>query len=344
MSSLSSLPGGAARRLASAGLRRRGEDAGRVHGPAAALDLIATDLARAEEALRGLIADDVSALSHIGAYLLASGGKRLRPALTALGARAAGLPEGHPLLMCCGELIHLGSLLHDDVVDEGSQRRGRASANVAFGNAAAVLSGDYCVARALETAMLEGGVGAGVSLAQTVAEMAAGEVAQLQLAGRLDADEARYFAVVDRKSAALIAWCASAGALAAEQEQAARALSAYGRQVGIAFQIADDVLDYSQGTGKRAGADLRERKITLPLLHAMRRSPELKQRLEVGAPAEGELPDLIALVIESGGLQSALEAAHAFAMRGREALVGLPSNPARDALAAVAKWAVERPA
>ncbi len=339
----SALPGGAARRTERAGLQgtRWHRD---IAGPQEALGLVADPLARAETALLDLLDRGEGPLGHVGAYLAASGGKRLRPALTSLGALAAGIPVTDDIvrLMACGELIHLGSLLHDDVVDDGVERRGRPAAHILHGNAVSVLTGDFCVGRALVAALRSGGIGAGEALAATVCEMSEGEVRQLQRAGRLDTDRATYLDVIDRKSASLIAWCASAAAHAVGDDTAAAALSAYGRGVGRAYQITDDVLDYAEHTGKPAGADLRERKVTLPLLLAMGRVPGLRTRLEAGPPSAQDLPDLIAGVRDSGALDDALAEARGHVDAALGALEALPDAPARQALAVLGRTIVER--
>jgi octaprenyl-diphosphate synthase len=335
------LPGGEALRPAPTGLRS-GSTRAHIHHASEALALVAGDMAAAEVALRSLVASDVAAVTHIGAYLADSGGKRLRPALVALGARAIGVRDISPRLMCCGELIHLGSLLHDDVVDQGDVRRGRPSAHVVHGNAVTVLTGDYCVARALMVAGEEGGPEVAIQLARTVAEMAEGEVLQLQRAGDLDAGLEGYLEVIDRKSASLIAWCASAAALKAGQADAARALQIYGRLVGRAFQIVDDVLDYRTTADKLPGADLRERKVTLPLLLALDRVEGLREHLRKGPPQVGELGPLMHRVRVSGALDEALMVARSYTDEALAALAGLPEGEGRTALELLGRAVVER--
>jgi octaprenyl-diphosphate synthase len=270
-----------------------------------------------------------------------AGGKRLRPALAALGARAVGR-SADPRLLCAGEMIHLGSLLHDDVVDDGDQRRGRAAAHRVYGNAVSVLTGDFCLARAVLLASESGGHACVTALARAVTEMAEGEVLQLQRAGDLSCTIDQYLEVVDRKSAALIAWCAASHAIAAGDTASAAALEVYGRRVGTAFQITDDVLDYAEGTGKTPGADLRERKVTLPLLHAMERLPGLRAELEAGAPGPDALPSLIRRIRASGALDAALRDARSIVAEGVGALSVLPSSDARTALSVLGSYLVER--
>lgn len=313
-----------------------------VRGAEAVFLLAAPEMAAAEARLGQLVASEVPVVARIGHYLAQSGGKRLRPLLTALGAGAVGHAGPVSGLMCVGELIHLGSLLHDDVVDDGLMRRGVPAAQRVFGNAAVILTGDFCLARAVLLAAEEGGHAAVTGLAAAVTAMAEGEVLQLQRAGNLATTLEEYLEMVDKKSAALIAWCTSAGALASGDTAAAAVLHQYGRAVGVAFQITDDVLDYGGPTGKTAGQDLRERKLTLPLVHAMARVPGLRARLEAAPPEPHELPELCSIVRESG----ALDAAHAEAHRRvDEALVGLqvlPPGPHRDGLAVLGRHLVER--
>jgi octaprenyl-diphosphate synthase len=205
-----------------------------------------------------------------------------------------------------------------------------------------VLTGDFCLARAVFLAAEEGGFEAVSGLARAVTEMAEGEVLQLQKAGDLSCSFAEYLDVIDRKSAALIAWCAAAPAHAKGDFVAAEALSRYGRGVGVAFQITDDVLDYRADTGKDPGADLRQRKVTLPLLIALDRSPGLREILTARAPTEAELPELLDRVRRTGALEASLVEARRRADDAARALDALPDNDGRRALRALARYLVER--
>ena len=202
----------------------------------------------------------IGAIPRVGAHLLDAGGKRLRPLLAVLAARAAELPiELGVAVGCAAELIHTATLYHDDVVDDGRVRRGRPAARMVFGNGIVVLVGDFCLARALETVALTGSLPMVQSLAATVTEMAEGEVAQLERAGNPDATIDDYFRVIDRKTASLIAWCARVGGAVGPDWE--RPLERYGRAVGRAFQIADDVLDSAADeatAGKSVGHDCRK--------------------------------------------------------------------------------------
>jgi len=335
------LPGGNALREEPAGVAA-GAPLSVIQGPESALGLVANELAAAEVELSQLIHSDVAAVPAVAGYLVDAGGKRLRPALTALGARAIGFEGPTARLMCVGELIHLGSLLHDDVVDDGLLRRGQPASHRVHGAAVTVLTGDFCMARAVQLAAEEGGHEAVCAFSRAITEMAEGEVMQLQRAGDLSCDYDTYLDVISRKSAALIAWCAGAAAWTANQSEMAEALSRYGRAVGRAFQITDDVLDYAENTGKRPGADLRERKVTLPLLLAMDRVEGLRETLSAAPPEDEDLPALMQQIRDSGALVDALGQARHFVEEGIAALEVLPEGEGRSALASLGRYLVER--
>ena len=308
-------------------------------------DLVSRELAETERALAGLLESTVPAVPEIGRYLADAGGKRLRPLITALGARAVGHRGELSRLMCVGELLHLGSLLHDDVVDDAAERRGRPAAQKIYGNPAVILTGDFCLARAVLLSAEEAGFQAVTELGRTVTAMAEGEVLQLLNAGNLDLDLDTYLEVVDKKSAALIAWCAAAGAWAVDAADSGAALQRFGREIGVAFQVTDDVLDYvgeKRLTGKRRGQDLSERKLTLPLVLAMHRLPELRARLRKGPPSPERIPAIIAEVRASGACDDALAFARERVHRGMAALDHVPDGPYRDGLLTLAHHLVER--
>jgi octaprenyl-diphosphate synthase len=244
--------------------------------------------------------------------------------------------------MCVGELLHLGSLLHDDVVDDGDVRRDQPSAHRVYGNAVTVLTGDFCLARAVLLASEAGGPAAVHALGQVVTEMAEGEVLQLQRAGDLSCTVDQYLDVVARKSAALIAWCVRAPALVSGDLAVAEALEQFGRAVGVAFQITDDVLDYRDGTGKSKGADLRERKVTLPLVYAMERAPWVAERLAAGPPSHEQVEELLVAVRNTDALDRATEEARRRVRIALDALAELPENEGTYALGALASYLVER--
>jgi octaprenyl-diphosphate synthase len=311
----------------------------------AIFDLVAENLGEVDAELHKQLAVTIPAVAEIGRYLALAGGKRLRPLLTALGARAVGFDGSISHLSVIGELIHLGSLLHDDVVDDGQERRGKKAAQKVYGNPAVILTGDYCVARGLLLAAEHGGLEAVTRLAWTVTAMSEGEVTQLLNRGNLDLDVETYMDIVHKKSATLIAWCVAAGAWAKNDQVAAEALYTYGLSVGTAFQITDDVLDYTGDkttTGKRRGQDLAERKITLPLLIAMERLPDLRERLHAGDPSPERIPALIEAVQASGATEAALDRARVLVNKGLDALSVLPPSDYRDALTGLAHHLVDR--
>ena len=307
--------------------------------------LVANEMELAEAELHAQVQDTIPAVAEIAAYLAAAGGKRFRPLLTVLGARAVGYQGSIGHLGAIGELLHLGSLLHDDVVDDGQERRGQPAAQTQFGNPAVILTGDYCVARGLLMSSEHAGHEAVTKLAWTVTAMSEGEVTQLLNRGNLDLDVEQYMDIVYKKSATLIAWCAAAGAWGSSQTEAANALYTYGLSVGTAFQITDDVLDYTGDkltTGKRRGRDLAERKITLPLLIAMQRIPDLRDRLRLGDPSPERVPGLLEQVEDSGATEAALERARVLVGEGLEALHTIPNSPYRGALEQLAHHLVDR--
>lgn len=317
----------------------------RLRPPSHAWQLESEQMLRCEAELRTLLGSRVDRVSEIARYLAAAGGKRIRPLLTVLGARACGVEGELSRLMCVGEMIHLASLLHDDVVDSAQSRRGQAAAHQVHGNALVVLTGDYCLARAVLLAAEEGGQGCVTGLAQAVAAMSEGEVLQLERAGSLNTTLDQYLEIIQAKSAALIAWCVAAGARAQNDQALAQRMEAFGCAVGVAFQITDDVLDYGGVlalTGKHPGIDLMDRKITLPLLYAFEALPGLRPRLEGGPPSPSELPELLALVRGSGALERSLDYARALVSQGIQELAPLPPSPHKRALVDLARYLAER--
>ena len=308
--------------------------------------LLGDELHRSEQHLQAMLVSSVPAVSAIGRYLADSGGKRLRPLLTGLSARAAGHEGDVSRLMCAGELLHLGSLLHDDVVDDASERRGRPAAHLVHGNAGVILTGDVCLARSVQVAAEEGGHEAVLALTRVVAEMSEGEVLQLLNRSNLALERAVYDDIIERKSAALISWCAAAGAWAAGRPQAVSGLTAFGRAVGIAFQITDDVLDYAGDTsvtGKQTGRDLIERKVTLPLLLAFEADPSLAAAVAASTDTPAEVAALVRRVTATGAPARALSMARTHVEQGIEALhAATRPSPYRDALEGLAHHLVDR--
>ena len=312
------------------------------------LALVGEEMTVVEARLAERMESPIGAIPQVGAHLLGAGGKRLRPLLAVLAARAANAPLEHAVAVgCAAELIHTATLYHDDVVDDGRVRRGRPAARMVFGNGVVVLVGDFCLARALETVALTGSLTMVQSLATTVTEMAEGEVAQLERAGNPDATVEDYFRVIDRKTASLIAWCARVGG--SVDASLAEPLERYGRALGRAFQIADDVLDSAideTTAGKSVGHDLQEGKLTLPVLLACEADPALGRRIrkqigEKGVPA-AVAAEILAEVRAAGGVARARHKAVTLADEAARALETLPPSPHRQALRALAHLSADR--
>ena len=239
-------------------------------------DLLREDLSACDLAIVARMDSPVALIPQLAAHIVAAGGKRLRPLLTLASARLCGYPIGagmrHVNLAACVEFIHTATLLHDDVVDESVLRRGLASANAVFGNKASVLVGDFLFARAFQLMVEDGSLRVLAILSGAAATIAEGEVLQLITQNDLTTSEARYLEVVQGKTAALFSAACQVGAVVADRPEAdERALAEYGTNLGIAFQLVDDALDYAadQATlGKTVGDDFREGKITFPVLAA----------------------------------------------------------------------------
>jgi octaprenyl-diphosphate synthase len=299
--------------------------------------------------IRVRLNSDVVLIRTIGDYIIGAGGKRMRPAMLILVAQALGYQGSHQHLMAAVvEFIHTATLLHDDVVDESSMRRGRSTANAVFGNAASVLVGDYLYSRAFEMMVDVDSMRIMQIMSGATTVIAEGEVLQLLNVHDPDVSEARYLQVVRFKTAKLFEAAAEAGAVLAgatvEQQQAA---AAYGRHIGTAFQLVDDVLDYSGDAvtlGKNVGDDLREGKPTLPLIRVLEVGTEAQKQLIRSAIEHGEADfDAVAQAIqETGALEHAMLSAAKEADLAKLALAQLPASSARDALLSFCEFAVNR--
>lgn len=324
--------------------------------PAARLDLpaiqafAAGDMAAIDALIRDRLASDVVLINQVAEHIVSAGGKRLRPMLVMLAGRATGtVGAEHHQLAAIVEFIHTSTLLHDDVVDESDLRRGRSTANAIWGNAASVLVGDFLYSRSFQLMVELDRMPVMRILADTTNRIAEGEVLQLLHVRNPDTDEAAYLNVIERKTAVLFAAGTQLGALASGADDATQqALYDYGMQLGYAFQIADDVLDYSgdaDALGKNLGDDLAEGKATLPLIHAMAQAtPELRARLRtiVETGDTDALPEVLAAIETAGSLDYSRARALEYAEAAERALAGLGDNDAVAALRGLARYAVER--
>lgn len=327
-------------------------DASRTADFAAVRELAAADMQRVDALIRARLASDVVLINQIADHIIAGGGKRLRPMLHVLAAGAAGYAGAqHIKLAAVIEFIHTSTLLHDDVVDESDLRRGRKTANALWGNAASVLVGDFLYSRSFQLMVELDDMRVMRILADTTNTIAEGEVLQLLNIGNADVDEAAYLAVIERKTAVLFAAATELGGLLGglPADQVA-ALRRFGLELGYAFQIADDLLDYTSDAdtlGKNIGDDLAEGKPTLPVIYALKQATADETQAMRQAIEHGDLTALdrvLATIRRSGALERTHERAVAHADAARAALAVLPASPYREALDALAAYAVERSA
>ena len=311
---------------------------------------IVGDLTRVDAIIRERLTSEVAMINQIGAHIVAGGGKRMRPAVLLLVARALGCKSDEPAqLAAVIEFIHTATLLHDDVVDHADRRRGRKTANSVWGNAGAVLSGDFLYSRSFQMMVDTGRMATLRVLADATNAIAQGEVLQLMNCGDPEVSEARYLRVIELKTAKLFEAAARLGAIAAEQPApVTEALAHYGQSLGLAFQITDDLLDYKadpEQSGKSLGTDLAEGKPTLPLIHAMQKGTPAQADKIRTAIRDGRLDwleDVLVAVEQTGGLaySAALAATHSDA--AISALGGIPDSPFKEALKGLARFAIQR--
>ena len=310
---------------------------------------VAEEMRAVDATIRQRLASDVSLIGTIGEHIIGGGGKRLRPAILLLIARAMGYRgKTHVLLATVIEFIHTATLLHDDVVDESDLRRGRPTSNAAFGNAASVLVGDFLYSRAFQMMVEAGSMRVMQILADATNRIAEGEVLQLLNIHDPTVDETRYLGVVERKTATLFEAAARIGAVLTDASAAAEdACARYGAAIGTAFQIIDDVLDYdgnAQSIGKRVGDDLREGKATLPVIHALRAAnPGQRTQVENAIrDGGGDFTQIAQIVHEHGSIEYARRCARA-QCDAAAALVGtLPPSEFRDRLLELTAFAMRR--
>lgn len=317
------------------------------------LDIIKPDLQAVDECIRKEISSPVRTISSLGEHVLSSGGKRLRPALVCLSAYATGLPVDKTRLIpiaAAAELMHMATLIHDDVVDNTTTRRGRPTASALFGNGITVLTGDYLLAKAMDLLVKDGDLSILRTVLQVAIEMSEGEVLQMVYANDTSISEQTYFEIIRKKTAVFIQGCCQAGAMIAGAPQPlVEALSRYGYHIGMAFQIADDLLDYTGSParmGKPAGSDLREGKFTLPLIIALKESePADRERLLQliqTPPKDGELQQVIEMIHRCDGFARTQSIAISHARQAAEALSLLPPGVIRDSLAALCDYVAHR--
>ena len=309
---------------------------------------VAGDLQRVDALIRARLDSDVALVRQVAQYLVSAGGKRLRPALHLLASGALGYRgENRYELAAVIEFIHTATLLHDDVVDASDLRRGRQTANAAFGNAAAVLVGDFLYSRAFQMMVGIGDMRVMEVLAEATNTIAGGEVLQLMGTHDPDVDEARYLKVIRRKTAKLFEAAARLGAVLAGRPELEEGLAEYGRHVGTAFQLIDDVLDYSGDLGKNLGDDLAEGKPTLPLIYTMRcGSPEQAGvvRKAVAEGGRGDFPRVLEAIRACGALDYARAAAQKEAEIALRAIKPLAPSEYKQSLLELASFAVTREA
>ena len=313
-------------------------------------DAIAADTDAVNRVIRRELHSEVPLVNQIADYIISAGGKRIRPTLVLLFANAWGYRgTEHHALAAIVEFIHTATLLHDDVVDESSMRRGRKTANALFGNAASVLVGDFLYSRSFQMMVAIRNMRVMQILADATNVIAEGEVLQLLNMHDPDLSEARYLQVIRSKTAKLFEAAAQLGALiAGASDEQIEAAAEYGRSLGTAFQLIDDVLDYSGNAddiGKNVGDDLREGKPTLPLIYLMQHgTPEQRElvRTCIETGDEQHFDAVLAAVTESGALQYTREQATMAADVARATIVGLPSGDFKNSLLNLCAFAVDR--
>jgi len=318
-------------------------------------DLIQDDLERVERKIAAESVASADAVTAIGQYLQSAGGKRLRPALLLLSAKlVAGARESSEAAIHLGavvEMVHAATLVHDDVIDAAETRRGRPSANITWGNHTCVLAGDWLYMQAFQIALRERNFQILDLLIGLTQMMVEGELLQLERIGKIDISEADCMELVDRKTARLFSVCAQLGALAAGGGDAAREkLGEYAWNLGMAFQLVDDMLDFTareKTLGKPVGGDLREGKVTLPLVYALERATPEERKL-VGAILRernyetAPFAHVLKLLEKHGGIERVRERAQAFTERARRIVSEFPDSPYQRALVAVTDLVTDR--
>lgn len=317
---------------------------------------LADDMRACNQAIIDRMQSSVPLIPQLGAHLVAAGGKRLRPLLTLASARLCGYQpsaeqQRHVGLAACVEFIHTATLLHDDVVDESTLRRGMASANALFGNKSSVLVGDFLFARSFQLMTADGSLKVMAILSEASATIAEGEVLQMSTQNDLSTPIERYLEVIHGKTAALFAAACRVGAVVAGQsEKEELALEAYGTNLGMAFQLVDDALDYAadqQVLGKTIGDDLREGKITLPVLAAYDAGTEeergfWKRVIEDNEQTDADLPRALDIIARTDAIKTTLKRAERYAHKAAEALEIFPDSELKALLVKTVLYTVNR--
>jgi octaprenyl-diphosphate synthase len=316
------------------------------------MDLTAADMGRVNELILSKAGSDVEMIPEVANHLISSGGKRLRPMLTLAAAQMLGYKgDGHIKLATSVEFMHTATLLHDDVVDESDMRRGKRTARMIWGNQASVLVGDFLLGQAFRMMVEVGSLEALDVLSSAASIIAEGEVMQLSAAKNLETTEDEYLSVIKAKTAALFSAAAEVGPIIANSPKAERnALRSYGLNLGLAFQLVDDALDYggnARDLGKNVGDDFREGKVTLPVILAYRRGTDAernfwREAIEGGASTDENLETALAYLRKHGTINDTIQRARHFGEIARDALAPLPATPQKDALLDVIGFCIAR--
>jgi octaprenyl-diphosphate synthase len=316
------------------------------------IGLTADDLVGVNKVILEQMQSQVLLIPQLAGHIIAAGGKRLRPMLTLATARMCGYEgDRHVGLAACVEFIHTATLLHDDVVDESDLRRGAATANAVWGNKASVLVGDFLFSRAFELMVSDGSLEVLRILSEASSVIAEGEVHQLVTANDTDTVEADYLEVIQAKTAKLFAAACEIGAVVADRPEAERmALQSFGHNIGMSFQLIDDVLDYSarQATlGKTVGDDFRDGKITLPVVLAFRAADDddrafWRRTLEDQEQKKGDLKRAVQMLEKTGAMAATVDRARDYAQKATSALSDLPNSEIKTSLHEAVDFAVER--
>lgn len=316
-------------------------------------DLVKYELALVEEEFERQASSNIQVINYLGEYLRGSGGKRVRPALLILSNYAVGgkgSDENVIRLATVMEMLHTATLVHDDIIDNSDLRRNRSSVNARFGNQTAVLMGDWLYMSAFETTVKERSLEIIDILTRLTRKMTEGELIQLTAIGRLDISEVEYFDILQRKTAFLFSACCEVGAILGNADEATQmAMSEYGMNLGIAFQIADDVLDVTSDAGqlgKTAGTDLLEGKLTLPLISLLEKEPSLKTTFEQiildGDYADFSREDLKAKLAFHDILDDIRERAKMYIAHARKSIDVLPETEYRSCLEGILRFIIDR--